>query len=96
MDQSERPTMTARIFPRRNVLMIVAVTLQVIVIWYAFTGGHGITNWHYTLAVLQAPVGLMAVVWVARRRPLAALAVPLVSLLLTEGIRAVENWAMRA
>ena len=95
MDQSERPTITARKLSRRNVLMIVAVTLQLIVTWYAFMGGPDITNWHFTLAVLQAPVGLMAVVWVARRRPLAALAVPIVSLLLTEAIRAVEDWAMR-
>ena len=72
--------------------MIAAMILQLLVLWFTLIGGLNWSGWPHRVAVGQALVGLLMVVWVGRRRPVAALAVPIVSLILTEGIRAVENW----
>ena len=71
----------------RHVLIVVALVLQVQVVWQTFLMGMGgWRGWTYILANGQALVALVSVVWVGRRRPTLVLLVPLVSILITFGL----------
>lgn len=68
-------------------VLVLAVAMQLVVLYVTFVMGLVWSGWGYHAAVGQTVVALVVIVWLGRRRPaLVALVVPFVSALLSYGL----------